>query len=451
MNQNKAVFETMPVPKALATLAVPTIISQLITMVYNLADTFFIGRTNDPYKVAAASLAYVLFFIMNALSNLFGIGGGSLISRLLGRGKNEDAKAVCAFSFWGTVAVTMLYSLGCLVFMEPLLRAIGASDNTLQFASAYTLWVVVVGGLPSTLSMAMAHLLRSEGYAKQASFGLGMGGVLNMLLDPLFMFVIMKPGNEVTGAAVATMLSNVVAFCYYLVIFARLRGKTVLTLAPNLMGSGARYAAEIFSVGLPSALGSALSSASNMTVNSLVSGYGDVAVAAMGIVKKIDMLPMNVGMGLCQGMMPLVAYNYSAKNYDRMRSAANYARVWGMGFAGLCIVVYEVLAGGIVSLFIKDAATLSMGTDFLRIACIATPVMICNFQMSYTFQAMGKGKPALLLSSCRQGLINIPLLFIMNHAFGVYGVIWTQLLADGLTLVLSLFLYRRLNRDLRLG
>lgn len=451
MNENREIFETMPVPKALATLAVPTVISQLITMVYNLADTFFIGKTNDPYKVAAASLAYVLFFVMNALSNLFGVGGGSLISRLLGQGKPEEARKVCSFSFYGTILVSLLYSMACLVFMEPLLRLLGASDNTIGYASSYTLWVVVAGGIPSTLSMTMAHLLRSEGYARQASFGLGMGGVLNMLLDPLFMFVIMPAGREVTGAAVATMLSNIAALCYFSVSFYRLRKQTVLSVSLRLMPSGVRHARPVFAVGFPSALGSLLSCVSNVTVNKLISGYGDIPVAAAGLVKKIDMLPMNVGMGLCQGMLPLVAYNYSSGNYKRMHDMTKCARIAGMGFAVLCIVVFEAFAGPVVRLFIKESETLTLGTGLLRICCIATPFMIANFQMSYTFQAMGKGPQSLLLSSCRQGLINIPMLFLMNRIFGMYGVVWTQLLADGITLLISFTLYRNVYRQLLSG
>lgn len=448
MNANKEIFESMPVPKALATLAVPTIISQLITMIYNLADTFFIGRTNDPYKVAAASLAFVLFFMMNALSNFFGVGGGSLISRLLGQQKGDEAKKVCSFSFYGTILISLLYSMGCLIFMDPLLRLLGASDNTIGFASQYTLWVVVIGGVPSTLGMTMAHLLRSEGYAKKASFGLGMGGILNIFLDPLFMFVIMKPGQEVAGAAVATLISNVIVLLYFMMIFVRLRGRTILTLSPRYIFSGMAYTGQIVATGFPSALGSCLACVANITVNNLTSTYGDIPVAAMGIVKKIDMLPMNVGMGLCQGMMPLVAYNYSAKNYKRMQSVANCARISGIAFAGLCIVFFEIFAPNIVGLFIEEAQTLSLGIEFLRICCIATPVMICNFQMSYTFQAMGKGPQSLLLSACRQGLINIPLLFLINHFFGLYGIAWTQLVSDGITLIISFTLYRKVYGDL---
>lgn len=449
MSENRELFESLSVPRALATLAIPTIISQLITMIYNLADTYFIGMTGDPYKVAAASLAFVLFFLVNALSNLFGIGGGSLISRMLGRNDDSSARNVCAFSFYGTIVVSLIYSTCCLVFMEPLLRLLGASDNTLGYASSYTLWVIVVGGVPSTLSVTMAHLLRSEGYARQASVGLGMGGVLNMLLDPLFMFVIMPAGQEVTGAAIATMISNVCALIYFAVIFYRLRAHTVLSVSPRLALRGARYTGAVFAVGFPSALGSFLSCLSNITVNNLASGYGDIPVAAMGIVKKIDMLPMNVGMGLCQGMMPLVAYNYAARNIKRMRSVISCARICGMGFAALCIVAFELFADGLVRLFINEAETLALGTNFLRICCLATPFMISNFQMSYTFQAMGQGPQSLLLSSCRQGIINIPLLFIMNAIFGLYGVIWTQLLADGITLVISFVMYRKLIRRIQ--
>ena len=451
MNKNKEIFETMPVPKALATLAIPTIISQLIIMIYNLADTFFIGQTNDPYKVAAAALAFVLFFVMNSLSNLFGIGGGSLISRLLGEGRYDDAKKVCSFSFYGTIGITIIYSFVCFIFMDPLLRLMGASDNTIGYASSYLLWVVIIGGIPSTLSMTMAHLLRSEGYAKEASFGLGMGGVLNIAFDPILMFVIMKPGMEVSGAAIATVLSNVCSLIYFFMVFAKLYGKTVLTVSPKYAILGSRYAMQICATGFPSAIGSLLSCIASMAVNNLTANYNDFALAAMGVVKKIDMLPLNVGAGLCQGMMPLVAYNYASKNYERMRAASNCARIYGMAFAGVCIVCFEFFAGPIVSVFIDEAATLAYGIDFLRICCIATPIMICNFQMSYTFQAMGKGYESLLLSACRQGLINIPLLFLMNRLFGLYGIAWTQLLSDAITLIVSFALYQNVYKKLKVN
>lgn len=449
MNENKAIFETMPVPKALATLAVPTILSMLITMVYNMADTYFIGTTNDPYKIAAASLTYVLFFVSNGLANLFGIGGGSLISRLLGIQQNDEARRVCAVSENGTILLSVLYSACCFVFQEPLLRLLGASDNTIGYAASYLFWVVVIGGLPATLSQTMGHMLRSEGYSRQASFGLGMGGVMNILLDPLFMFVILPPGREVTGAAVATCLSNTAALIYFCVTFARLRGRTVLSASPRLVPEGLKYTGQIFAVGFPSTLATFFSCASDIVLNKLMSGHGDIALAAIGIARKLDMIAPNVGMGLCQGMMPLVAYNFSAKNYKRMSEVIRFTRLLGMGFAVVCIILFQIFANQLVGLFIDEPETRGYAAAFLRLVCLYTPMMICNFQMSYTFQAMGKGRQSLLLAACRQGLINIPLMILMNHFIGVYGLVGTQILSETITLVISFILYRSISKKLK--
>ena len=341
MQTNRELFEKTPVPKALLALAIPTIISQLITMVYNLADTVFIGFTNDPSKIAASSVAFVLVFMMNCLSNLFGVGGGSLISRLLGEKKDGEAKSVASFSFWGSFLISAVYSLLVFVFMDPFLRFLGATDGSIGFAEDYAFWVVVVGSVPSTLAMTMSHLLRSEGYAKYASVGLGAGGILNIILDPLFMFVILDEGEEVAGAAIATLVSNASVLVYFLVVYYVIRKKTVLSIDPRIMIPKKHYITSVFAVGFPSALGSFLACLSSIMINNLASGYsdtyGDVPVAAIGIAKKIDMLPMNVGMGLCQGMMPLVAYNYSAGNYKRMKSFTSWARGIGIVFSLVCI------------------------------------------------------------------------------------------------------------------
>ncbi|MBO7217820.1 MAG: MATE family efflux transporter [Clostridia bacterium] len=449
MQQNKAVFEDMPVPKALATLAVPTIISQLITMIYNLADTFFIGRTNDPLKVAAATVSFILLFMMSAWANLFGVGGGSLMSRLLGEKRPDEAKNVAAFSFFGAIIIAAVYSIVIYIFMDPILMFIGASENTIVYARDYAFWVVTVGGIPTTMTMTMAHLLRSEGYAKEASFGLGMGGVLNIAFDPLFMFVVFPKGEEVAGAAFATMLSNVIVFVYMFITYLRLSRNTCMSVSPKRAAVALKFAPKVLSVGLPSAINTLLSCISNSTINSLMTSHGDIPMAAMGVVKKIDMLPMNIGMGLCQGMLPLVAYNYAAKNYKRMKAVSNTARLWGICFAGACIILFELFTGNIVKFFIEEAETLALGTSFLKIACLATPLMVTNVQMNYTFQAMGKGKQSLILSSCRQGLVNIPLLFIMNHFFGMYGIVWTQFIADLITLAISFTLYFSLYKKLK--
>ena len=443
MDKKREVFENMPVPKALATLAVPTIISQLITMIYNLADTYFIGMTNDPYKIAASSVCFVLVFAMSSIANLFGVGGGSLISRLLGEKKDKDAANVASFSFWCTMAVSALYSITLLSFMEPILTFLGITENTMEFAKDYVLYVVVLGVIPANLSLTMSHLLRSEGYATHASAGLAAGGILNIILDPIFMFVILEPGREVAGAAMATLISNCMVLVYFITIYFVIRKKSVISISPKKFMPKKHHIYSIFAIGFPAALGSLLACLSNTMINKLVSGYGDIPVAAIGIVKKIDMLPMNVGMGLCQGMVPLVAYNYAAGNYKRMKEFSSAARLVGIGFALVCVASFQIFAGDLVKVFIEDAQTVEYGTEFLRICCLAVPLMIFNFHMSFTFQAMGMGKQSLILSSMRQGLVNIPLMLIMNSVFGLYGVVWTQFFADSITGTISYIVYKK--------
>lgn len=448
-SDKRELFETMPVGKALLTMAVPTIVSQLITMIYNLADTFFIGMSNDPYKVAAASVVGVLFFMLNALANLFGVGGGSLLSRLLGEKRDEEAKRVGVFSFYGSLALAAAYSLVCFLFTEPLARLLGASDNTVGYASSYLFWVVVVGGIPSTVSLTMSHLLRSAGYSKESGAGLAIGGISNIILDPLFMFVLLPAGNEVTGAAMATLFSNTITVVYFLYVYGKLQGKTVLSLSPKYIRLEKGLIKQIFAIGLPSALTSLLANVTNIARNNLTSGYGDIEMAAYGIVVKADMLPLNIGMGLCQGMMPLVAYNYAAKNYTRMNSFTKAAQISGMITACFFIAVFQIFAPQIIWIFIRDEATIAYGTNFLRIACLATPFIISNFQKIYCLQAMGKGKESLILGVCRQGLIALPTLFVLNHFIGLYGVVLAQPISDACTFILSTFIYRRVYRKLQ--
>jgi len=448
-NEKTELFETMPVGKALLTMAIPTIVSQLITLIYNLADTFFIGMSDDPYKVAAASVVSVLFFLLNALANLFGVGGGSLLSRLLGEKRETDARRVGAFSIYGSLTIACVYSLVCLLFTEPLARLLGASDNTVDYASSYLFWVVVVGGIPSTVGMTMSHLLRSAGYSKESGTGLAIGGISNIILDPLFMFVLLPEGNEVTGAAIATMLSNVITLGYFLFTYYRLRGRTVLTISPKWAHLEKKLIIGILSIGLPSAVTSLLANLTNIIKNNLTAGYGDIELAAYGIVMKADMLPLNIGMGLCQGMMPLVAYNYAAKNYPRMNSFTKAAQIAGMATACVFIVLFEIFAPQIIWVFIRDKATIAYGINFLRIACLATPFIISNFQKIYCLQAMGKGKESLILGIFRQGLFAIPILLVLNHFFGLYGVVSAQLISDGLTFIFSTVIYRKVYNNLQ--
>lgn len=448
--QNREIFETMPVPKALLKLALPTIASQIITMVYNLSDTFFIGLTEDPFKVAASSLSFSMFFFIHALAALWSVGGSTLVSRLLGRRALDEAGKVCTISLCGAGLLTLLYSLACLIFMEPLLRLMGASDNTVGYACDYTVWATVIGGVPCCLNIVLANMLRSEGHAKNAAFGLGLGSILNIALDPLLMFVILPKGQEIVGASVATMISNYVSMAYFAVIFRRLRGTgSVLTFELRTLPRGVRHLREILGVGVPSALMAALSSISAMLVNVMIARYGDIPLAGLGIVKKIDMLPMNISSGFLMAMVPLVAYNYAAGNYARMNETIRFARRCCVLFAVACIALFELFPGLMVGIFIREPETYAVGVRLLRICCLAIPMMLVTFNVNHCFQATGMGKQSLLLSCSRQGLICIPLMFLMRALFGMYGIVAAQPAADFLTMCIALLLFRSLKRRLR--
>ena len=446
--KNKAIFESMPVPEAVRTMALPTIISQLIVLVYNMADTFYLGRTNNPFMVAGVSLILPVFNICLSLAGLAGIGGGALISRLLGAGEAKEAEKVSAFSVSLAVVTTAVFSVGMLLFMNPILRLLGASGNTLTYAAQYSFCVIVLGGIPTVLSNVMANLLRSVGESGKAGFGIAMGGVLNILLDPLFMFVLFPKGYEVLGVGVATLISNCCACAFFTVTILRQKTETVLRFRlPNGLPKSENVR-SVFTVGIPSSIATLLFDIDYIVIDKLMSGYGDIALAAVGIVLKVERLPLNVGIGICQGMMPLVAYNYSSGDRKRMFRIIRFSLITGLIVGALSVAMYEVFAGGIIRLFIADPETVRLGTDFLRIRCLATPLMFMNFFTVYTFQGFGRGERALFLGIMRWAVFNIPMLFILNHFIGMYGIVWSQVTADILTVTLSAFVYFSFRRKL---
>ena len=440
--EKQHIFEHLPVPKAVITLAAPTIISQIVTTVYNLADTFFIGQMKDPYMVAAISLLYPWVHLQVALANLFGIGSSSLISRMLGVKRHDEVKSAASYCLFTVMGAAVLFSLITAAAMEPILLFLGASPDTLPHAMDYTVWVVVVGSLPTVLQLTLAHLLRSEGHTKKSSFGMMLGGVLNMLLDPIFIFAL---DMNVSGAALATMLSNAVSAAYFLWQFHRLRNETTIAFHPRYYTL--RYAGEIFSVGFTSALNAALASTTTMIIVRLSAAYGDVAVAAYGIVKKINQFTFNLSLGLCQGITPLIGYNYAAKNYSRMNAVSMFAWKISIAFSVTCIASFLLFAPRILYFFIPEPETATLGAALLRFSCISVLINSINTLVNYALQAMGHGRQSRRLALLRHAFLQIPLLFILNHFFSVYGVNTARLCAELLALPFFLLTYRRVLRN----
>lgn len=442
-NDKIDIFENKPIIQALAIMAVPTIISQLITLIYNIADLWFIGQTDNPYMVAATSLVATVFLMATAIANIFGVGGGNLVVRLIGGKQEEEAKKVASWSIVMSAFWALVFSLVCLVFMNPILYALGASEKTIVFARQYMFFVVVIGALPTVLSNTMSSMLRNVGYSKEAAFGIGMGGVLNVILDPIFMFVIMPDGCEVIGAAVATMLSNTIALIYYLLIYQKVKNVTILELPKRIESILPESKKSLFSVGLPAACSLVLYDLTNIVINMLSSSHGDLELAAIGIILKVERLPLNIGIGICLGMTPLIAYNYAAKNRKRMQSFFTAACTSGLIVAAISIVLYRFGAPYIMRAFISDAETVRLGTEFLQARCFAPPFMFLSFHMVHFMQAVDEGKISFYLAVIRQLCLNIPILFLMNALFGMDGIIWTQVIADIINVIISYIIYAR--------
>ncbi|MBR5731142.1 MAG: polysaccharide biosynthesis C-terminal domain-containing protein, partial [Firmicutes bacterium] len=427
----KYLFESMPIPRALATLAVPTIISQMISVIYNMVDTFYIGRAGNPLMLAATSISLTVMLLNISFSNLFGIGGGSLMARLLGQQRMEETRTVCAFSVYGAAAIAILYSAVIGIFQQPILRFLGASEDTIGFASQYTLYVVVIGCVFSTLSMTLAFLLRNTGYSGKASIGLSGGGILNMVLDPLFMFVILPRGMEVTGAAVATLISNVCSCVYLLMAVKKASASAPLSLKPSDARRISREnVKKLFAVGVPSAILTGLFDISNVVMNKLASMHGDLILAGIGIVMKIDRIPNGVNVGLSQGMLPLVAYNFASGDHERMRKAIRFTRICGVTVSAICIVLLEIFAKPVTHLFLSTSkgsaeaalATVAFAATFLRIRCLASPFAFLNYSSSYCMQAMGNGGGTMIHAIARQVVFYIPFMFILDNIFGELGL-----------------------------
>lgn len=455
-NQNPAaadkrfLFEEAPVRKALMTMAVPTVISQLINLVYNIVDAYFIGRTGNPYMAAATTLSWTLVMLNTALSNLYGVGGGSLVARLMGAKRDGEAKRASAFTVYCGIATALGYAIVLAIFLNPLLRFLGASDATIGFAAQYTTIVLVFGSVPTLLSAVLAHLIRNAGFADKASIGLSGGGLLNIILDPLLMFVILPRGYEVAGAALATLISNTASCVYLLLAYRKAGGQAALSIRmkdAKAVSKDSRK--QLFSVGIPSAALTGLFDLANICVNMLASAHSDFVLAGMGITMKVERIPTAINLGICHGAMPIVAYNYSSGNRGRMMKTIGTARLWGLVISGTAIVLFQLFAGPLTQLFMNirtgGAAleTIAFAALFLQIRCIASPFQFLNYHTSYSMQAMGNGKATIIHALVRELIFYIPFMFILDHVFGETGLAAALIAGEGCGAIFAIWMLQR--------
>lgn len=430
--KDEELFARMPVTQAILSLAVPTVVSQIITIIYNMADTFFIGQLGDPKQVAAATLAMPLFMFMTALSNLFGVGGSSLISRFLGADEREKASRCSAFCIWTAAISAGLYGI-LILFSRPVLMPIlGANEETFDLVSSYLFWTIGLGAIPTVMNPALAHLIRAEGYSRQASFGVAFGGILNMILDPVFIYGLHL---QIKGAAIATLLSNSMALLYFLRFIWKIRSTSTLTFSPAKYTLGEHIPAEVLSVGLPSFLISMMGTVSNTVLNHIIAGYSNVAVAGMGIAKKVNMLAFAVAQGITQGTLPLIGYNFTSGNRKRMLQAIQRLFVLSLGVSLVIAAGLYTNAALVTRMFINDRETVEYGCNFLHIICSACSMTTMTFFVLTVFQATGKKKQPIILSMLRKGTADVPFMILFNALFGIQGVAWATPVAETISLV----------------
>ncbi|MBE6670945.1 MAG: MATE family efflux transporter [Ruminococcaceae bacterium] len=449
---NTELFEKASISKAVITMVIPTIISQIITVIYNMADTFFIGQMNDPNQVAAATLVMPPFVMLTGIANLFGIGGASYISRSLGAGDRDKAKRAASFSIWGAVFVAFVYGMTIYMLSPWLLPALGADNNTYGFCVDYVFWTIAIGGIPTVLNACLAHLVRSEGYSKESSIGVALGGVLNIILDPIFIFAF-KLG--VAGAAMATMISNVVATIYFVSLLNKNKDRTVIKFSIKNFSFKRGIPKEILLVGFPSFIMILMGTFSNIILNKLVVSYSNQAIAGMGIAKKIDILAFAIANGITQGVLPLIGYNFAAKNYARMRAAIKTSFVFCLIVSIIGAIFLFTCAVPVVKFFISDAETVAYGQHFLRIICITCPAISVTMMIITIFQATGQKTKPMILSFLRKGGIDVPFMFIMNYIAGASGIPWATPISDVLAMAVALILFvpywKKMNSEYKIG
>ena len=432
---NKDVFEKQSVPKAVATLALPTILSMLVNVFYNMADTFFVGQTGDANQVAAVSLTMPIFMFIMAVGNIFGVGGSSYISRSLGEGKYEEVKKTSAFCFYMGIAAAIVVMIIFFVFMDPIVKGIGADETTYGFAKQY-LTYIASGSIFVVISTAFGNIVRSEGAAKVSMAGMMLGTVVNIVLDPI---MILYLGMGVAGAAIATVIGNISTVIFYLIYLKK--GKTILDISKSHFKITKKIAKNVFTIGIPASITNVLMGLSNVILNSLLVVYGNNPVAGMGVAMKANMLVIFVQMGLAMGTQPLVGYCFGSGNIKRLNSVMKFSMLCNVIMGSVLTAVYYFSADKIVQIFISDAEVIKYGAQMLKALMLSGPVIGVMFVFSFSFQAMGKAIQALILSVSRQGFVFLPVIIIASKVWGLDGIIFAQPIADIASLLLAFIMF----------
>ena len=445
--EKEELFENMPIPRATAMLAIPTVVGSLVMVLYNLADTFFVGAINDPVQTAAVTLGAPLLLAFNAVINLFGVGTGSYISRCLGVKDYKAIKRTAAFGFYGALVCALIFSFGCLFFGSQILTVLGADNMTIAATESYVFWTVVIGAAPSILNLVISNMIRAEGEAMGATIGTVSGCLLNIVLDPVF---IMPWGFDMgaAGAGCATFISNLVACMFFFFFMLKKKNSINISFHPADFGFDSKIVKEVMTVGIPAAIQNLLNVTGMTVLNNATAQYGTDAVAAMGITHKVNMVPMYFSMGFGQGIMPLVGYNYSNGNRKRMKEAISFSAKIIICFTMVAAALYYVFARNVMGAFIDVASVSDIGAKLLRGFCLGLPFLCIDFLAVGIFQAVGMGKESFIFAILRKIVLEIPAIIILDKIYPLYGISFSQLVAELVLAVAAVIILRKItNKD----
>ncbi len=443
MNNNKTeLMEKAPVKQAILKLALPTMLSMAVVLIYNMTDTFFIGQLNDPNLVAALSIVFPVFMSVQAIGNIFANGASSYISRKLGAKDGEEAKRTSATALYTAALIGIIITAAMLILRRPLLSVIGTSPSTYSVTSEYYT-IISAFAVVFILQITLAGLIRSEGATDKSMIGMFIGIGLNIVLDPFMIFTL---DMGVAGAAWATVIGNAFGMLYFITHL--LSKRTLLSIKTQYFHPSKKIYSEIFRIGIPSALSNLIMSFSMVLVNVIASGYGDYVVAGNGIQMRIASMAFMLLMGLAQGYQPFAGYNYGAKSYDRLREGFKITLVYSTLLGLFFCIIFRAFGEELISFFIRNRATIETGSKMLGAFAFAIPFIGLQMTMMITFQSTGRAMKAMIVSMGRQCIIYIPALFVLNNLFGLNGFIYAQPLADVLTTVVAVLMSRSFFREM---
>lgn len=431
------------ISKILIMLALPGIAAMLVNAVYNIVDTLFVGMLNNTSAIAAVSVAFPMFIMIAAVGQMFGVGGGSYISRLLGEKNKSLADQTASTTFLTSMVCGLGLTVLGMLFIDPLLRLFGATDTIMLFAKDYSR-ILLAGSVFTVLNMTMNNMIRAEGNAKYSMYAIMLGAGLNILLDPIFMFTF---NMGIKGAALATVLAQIISFVFLIQYY--LSGNSYLKISMKNFVFSKKMYSEIMKIGVPTFVRQGLSSLSIGLINLAAKPYGDAAVASMGISLRIFSLGIFVIFGFSQGFQPVAGYNYGAKQYQRLNEAVKVSLQWTTIFCVIVTAIFMSFAKEIISAFSSDPQVIQIGAQTLRVMLILFPLF--GFQQLYAvlFQALGRGKEALILSLSRQGIFLIPSILILPRIFGLFGVMLSQTVADLFTIIVTAILAIKMHQGLK--